>query len=54
MDKEPIEAKIKELESQLTGVLFEDQAILAIIRRLKAKLGIEESYEEDGCLYCGS
>jgi hypothetical protein len=60
MDDEAIKEKIKNLQSELTGDIFEDGSIMQEIYDLKKKLNPEiennpESDQDDeGCLYCGS
>jgi hypothetical protein len=60
MDDEAIKEKIKYLQSELTGDIFEDGSIMQEIYDLKKKLNPEiennpESDQDDeGCLYCGS
>lgn len=60
METEKIKEKIKELQSKLTGDLFQDGEVMQEIYDLKKQLNpeIENSPEldedDEGCLYCGS
>ena len=54
-----LEQQIQELETTLTGNLWDDAPTMAKIYELKKQLTpVEESVEvdqdQDGCLYCGS
>ena len=60
METEKIKEKIKELQSKLTGDLFQDGEVMQEIYDLKKQLNpeIENNPEldedDEGCLYCGS
>lgn len=60
METEKIKEKINELQSKLTGDLFQDGEVMQEIYDLKKQLNpeIENNPEldddDEGCLYCGS
>lgn len=60
MDAEKIKIEIKELQSKLTGDIFQDGELMQEIYELKKQLNpeIENNPEldddDEGCLYCGS
>lgn len=48
-----IRQRVKELESTLTGNLYDDIGTLQVIRNLKAKIGMYHTeFDETGCTYC--
>ncbi len=61
MNEEAIHEEIKALKTKLTGNLFEDgdtqQAIYELKKQLQPAIETQpelDTYDEDGCLYCGS
>jgi len=59
--EEKIKEEIKNLQSMLTGDIFQDGEIMQKIYLLKKQLNPEietnpelDDDDEDGCLYCGS
>lgn len=58
INKKDVEAKIKRLESKITGDMYKDMELMQQIYELKVILNpaIENNPEQDDddCLYCGS
>lgn len=61
MSEQEITQKIEELKGKLTGNLFEDGETQQAIYDLKKQLQPEiennpelDTYDDEGCLYCGS
>ena len=55
MNKEELEAKIAELEKQLTGNMFEDMETRDEIHNLEMKLkGVKPEDSHFDCIGCGS
>lgn len=61
MTEEQILAQIEDLKGQLTGDLFKDGETQQAIYELKLKLKpeietapMEDNFDDEGCLYCGS
>lgn len=60
METKEIKQKISELQSKLTGDIFQDGELMQEIYELKKELNPEIENnpelddEDEGCLYCGS
>lgn len=51
--REAIISKIKQLESTLTGILYDDLSTIQTVRNLKAKVGLYHcEFDDSGCVYC--